>query len=182
MQDEGRQQHFAEKLAVAHQAWDEPGDVEFAQRPRDAGARGDQDQYAGPAVFEFRPCEHDGSASGRVMQQCLVTFDLGDDEPGTILGRRYGGQRDLAKPVPVRGDLPRLEARLLGRAQQADRVNLANIWRKAMREVRDIRGLTMIAQQQREAGKPRTGLTPGILHRGARGCLWRHATRSRSAP
>jgi hypothetical protein len=52
LQHEGDEQHFAQQLAVFDEAGDEPGEVELGQLARQAGAAGDEDEFAAPAGGE----------------------------------------------------------------------------------------------------------------------------------
>ena len=71
LQHEGDEQHLAQELAVFDEAGYEPGEVKLGQLARQAGAAGDQDEFAGPLGSESLQGFDDGAGactrSGRVL-------------------------------------------------------------------------------------------------------------------
>ena len=81
LQHEGDEQHFAQQLAVFDEAGDEPGEVELGQLARQAGAAGDEDEFAAPVPGELLQRFDGGPAACvrgcRVLQQHALAVALG---------------------------------------------------------------------------------------------------------
>ena len=129
LQEQRDQHHLADELAVAHDAGDEPAEVELGQGPGQAGAAGGQQQGALGATYRELGGKGskglDGGAAtarfGRVLVQHSLAVALGDQHPArrTIhMDSGQGGQCGQVQPVRRGGTEFGLQAQLFGGQQK----------------------------------------------------------------
>ena len=90
LQEERRDQNFAQEMAIFVDRAKKPGDVEPARDLRQSSATRHQDQLAVPDGNQFVPCHQDGSGRHRRLNQDLVLVRLREHQkPAIAQGARW---------------------------------------------------------------------------------------------
>ena len=99
LDDEGHQEYLEQQLAVAHHRRDEPAEIELGQRAGDRGARGHQDQLAGPGPLQLVQRQLVGAAATRILDQRLAGIDARQDEEIAFAVTTDGRQGRRRQPI-----------------------------------------------------------------------------------
>ena len=180
LQEERRDQHLAQEMAIFVDRSQKPGDVEPAGDVRQSGPAGHQDQPAVPDREKLGPRHQGGPGRQRRLDQDLVLGGLGDHQEPAIAQGRDGGQGRLGKPRPVGPVGACLEPEILGAPEHLRYADLVRS--QPMPDLSAISRNTLEMQQRHEGFEPRIGWSravgcsahlrsPGRSSRQACGCV-----------
>ena len=117
LQEEGGQQHLAQKGAIFVDRPHEPGDVEAACEIAEPGALAHQDQLAVPRRLELGLGHHDRPGCTGRLHDGLAVAGLAEDQEAAGAQRDDGRERRLVQPLPGRRHETRLDSELFCTAQ-----------------------------------------------------------------
>ena len=180
LQEERRDQHFAQEMPIFVDRSQKPGDVEPAGDVRQSGPAGHQDQPAVPDREELGPRHQGGPGRLWRLDQDLVLSRLGDHHEPAVTQGRDGGQGRLGKPRPVGPVGSCLEPEILGAPEHLRCANLCRS--QPMPDLSAISRNALEMQQRHEGFEPRIGWSravgfsahlrsPGLTSRQACGCV-----------
>ncbi len=150
LQEEGREQHLAQDVAVLVDRAHEPGDVELPAEIRQGRAPRDEDERPVPEREERILVQNLSRAAGASMHQHLVVVAAAENEKAAILCARQRRQRRGSETVVRAGRAPRLQVLMARKAHDIVGANLLRAGKLTAQRLCSHRQAVK-AEQRREA-------------------------------
>ena len=160
LQEERRDQHLAQEMAIFVDRSQKPSDVEPAGDIRQSSPAGHQDELAVPDRDEFGLRHQGGSGRPRRLDQNLVLAGLGDHQEPAVAQGRDGRQGCPGKPRPVGPAGSRLEPEILGAPEHLRCADLVHS--QPVPDLSSIGRNALEMQQHHEGLEPRIGRSRAV--------------------